>query len=40
MQGLGEVLASWMVRQRWYAGKGRIPVLRRIGALRLYDPSG
>ncbi len=40
MPALEELLPSWMVRQRWYAGKGRIPVLRRIGALRLEDPSG
>ena len=40
MPGLGEVLASWMVRQRWYAGKGRVPVLRQIGGLRLQDPAG
>jgi len=40
MQGLGEVLAPWMVRQRWYAGKGRVPVLRQIGGLRLPDPAG
>jgi predicted trehalose synthase len=40
MQGLEELLPSWMARQRWYAGKGRVPVLRRIGVLRLHDPSG
>ena len=40
MQGLEELLPSWMVRQRWYAGKGRVPVLRRIGGLRLQDPTG
>lgn len=40
MQGLDEILASWMVRQRWYAGKGRVPVLRQIGGLRLPDPEG
>ncbi|MEO8555804.1 MAG: phosphotransferase [Actinomycetota bacterium] len=40
MQGLDEILASWMVRQRWYAGKGRVPVLRQIGGLRLPDPAG
>ena len=32
-------LPPWMARQRWYAGKGRVPVLRRIGGLRLDDPA-
>ena len=40
MHGLGDVLSPWMVRQRWYAGKGRVPVLRQIGDLRLTDPAG
>lgn len=40
MRGLEELLPSWMVKQRWYAGKGRVPVLRRIGGLRLEDPTG
>ncbi len=40
MQGLEELLPSWMVRQRWYAGKGRVPLLRRIGGYRLQDPAG
>ena len=39
MQGLEELLPPWMVRQRWYAGKGRVPVLRRIGVLELRDPA-
>ena len=34
------VLPQWMARQRWYAGKGRIPALRRIGGLELRDPAG
>jgi maltokinase len=34
------VLPQWVARQRWYAGKGRVPVLRRIGGLRLEDPAG
>ncbi len=34
------VLPQWVARQRWYAGKGRVPVLRRIGGLRLQDPAG
>lgn len=40
MRGLEELLPSWMVQQRWYAGKGRVPVLRRIGGLRFQDPAG
>lgn len=40
MQGLEELLPSWMVRQRWYAGKGRFPLIRRIGGFRLQDPAG
>jgi len=34
------LLPRWVARQRWYAGKGRVPVLRRIGGLRLDDPAG
>ncbi len=33
------VLPQWVASQRWYAGKGQIPVLRRVGGLRLQDPS-
>ena len=40
MQELEEFLPPWMVKQRWYAGKGRVPVLRRIGGLRFQDPAG
>ena len=40
MQELKELLPSWMVRQRWYAGKGRVPLLRRVGGLRFQDPAG
>ena len=40
MRGLEELLPSWMVQQRWYAGKGRVPVLRKIAGLRLEDPKG
>jgi predicted trehalose synthase len=32
-------LPQWMARQRWYAGKGRLPELSRIGGLRLEDPA-
>jgi len=34
------VLPQWVAQQRWYAGKGRLPVLRRIDGLRLKDPTG
>ena len=40
MPALDELLPSWMSQQRWYAGKGRVPVLRRIGGFRLPDPTG
>ncbi len=33
-------LPPWVAQQRWYAGKGRIPALRRIGGLQLQDPAG
>jgi maltokinase len=33
-------LSPWVQRQRWYAGKGRVPVLSRIGGLQLEDPAG
>ena len=35
-----ELLPQWVARQRWYAGKGRVPVLRRVGGLSLEDPAG
>jgi maltokinase len=37
---IGAFLPPWVAQQRWYAGKGRVPVLRRIGGLRLEDPAG
>ena len=33
------ILPEWMARQRWYTGKGRAPVLTRIGGVRLEDPA-
>jgi len=35
-----ELLPPWVARQRWYAGKGRVPALSPIGALKLQDPNG
>ncbi len=35
-----DFLPAWMARQRWYAGKGHLPRLRRIGGLRFQDPAG
>ena len=35
-----QFLPPWIAQQRWYAGKGRVPVLRRIGGLRFEDPAG
>jgi trehalose synthase-fused probable maltokinase len=35
-----ELLPPWMARQRWYAAKGRIPVLRKLWSWRLDDPAG
>ena len=35
-----ELVAPWMARQRWYAAKGRVPVLRRLWSWRLDDPAG
>lgn len=33
------ILPQWVARQRWYGGKGRTPVLTRIGGMRLEDPA-
>ena len=35
-----ELVGPWMARQRWYAAKGRAPVLRKLWSWRLDDPSG
>jgi len=37
---IGAFLPQWVAQQRWYAGKGRVPLLRRIGGLSLEDPAG
>ena len=35
-----ELLTAWLPNQRWYAAKGRTPVLRKLGGFRLDDPAG
>ena len=35
-----ELVGPWMARQRWYAAKGRPPVLRKLWSWRLDDPAG
>lgn len=35
-----ELLPRWVAQQRWYAGKGRLPVLAPTGSLQLEDPAG
>ncbi|WP_406831623.1 aminoglycoside phosphotransferase [Pedococcus sp. KACC 23699] len=35
-----ELVGPWMARQRWYAAKGREPVLRKLWSWRLDDPAG
>ncbi len=35
MNATMECLTDWMRRQRWYGGKGQVPVLRRVGAWEL-----
>ena len=35
-----ELVGPWMARQRWYAAKGRLPVLRKLWSWRLDDPAG
>ena len=35
-----ELLPPWVAEQRWYAAKGRLPQLRRVGGLRFQDPAG
>ena len=34
------VLPAWVAQQRWYNGKGRVPVLQEIGVIPLKDPAG
>ncbi|GAA6524656.1 aminoglycoside phosphotransferase [Intrasporangium sp. DVR] len=35
-----ELLTRWMPQQRWYAGKGQVPQLERVGGFRFEDPEG
>ncbi|HET8596082.1 MAG TPA: phosphotransferase [Intrasporangium sp.] len=35
-----ELVTGWIEGQRWYAGKGRTPSLRRVGGFRFEDPDG
>lgn len=35
-----DLLTTWLPHQRWYAGKGRTPSLRKLGGYRLDDPAG
>lgn len=35
-----ELLTRWMPDQRWYAGKGHVPQLERVGGFRFEDPEG
>ena len=35
-----ELLTAWLPQQRWYAAKGRTPVLRKLGGFRLDDLAG
>jgi maltokinase len=38
--GKVEMVTTWMPRQRWYAGKGHVPQLHRVGGFRFEDPAG
>ncbi|KGN42597.1 maltokinase N-terminal cap-like domain-containing protein [Knoellia aerolata] len=35
-----ELVQAWMASQRWYAGKGTSPSVRRLASWRLGDPAG
>ncbi|WP_347354824.1 aminoglycoside phosphotransferase [Intrasporangium sp.] len=35
-----ELVTGWIQGQRWYGGKGHVPVLRRVGGYRMDDPDG
>ena len=37
---IAAVLPEWVARQRWYAGKGRVPRLGRVGGFVLPTPTG
>jgi len=38
-RSVDEALPRWMSDQRWYAGKGHVPILRRVGGWRREDPD-
>lgn len=40
MDGVPDYLEAWMIRQRWFAGKSRVPRLEVIGGFWLQDPAG
>lgn len=35
-----DMVTDWMQHQRWYAGKGHVPTLHRVGGYRFDDPDG
>jgi maltokinase len=35
MDALAQLVGGWMARQRWYAGKGGVPLLRTVGDIPL-----
>ncbi|MGB8384079.1 MAG: alpha-amylase family glycosyl hydrolase, partial [Dermatophilaceae bacterium] len=39
-RSVAEALPGWLAEQRWYAGKGHVPNLRRVGGWHRDDPQG
>ncbi len=35
-----DLVTAWLPAQRWYAGKGHLPRLHRVGGFRFEDPEG